>query len=174
MKYSFALLLLFSTNLFAQAEQTINQQLLALFTDDQTERQQGKLNRERDAIRLARTKHMVENGELKHAKDFYHAAIIFQHGNEPGDYKKASELALQAVALDEHFKVAKWLACAAEDRYLHSIGKPQVWGTQFIMTNKWSMDPFDENTKTDEERLAHGVPTLAEIKAYLEQKNTSS
>ncbi|WP_284243268.1 hypothetical protein [Thalassotalea insulae] len=40
------------------------------------------------------------------------------------------ELSLKAAALDPTNKNARWLACAAKDRYLLKMGKPQVWGMQ--------------------------------------------
>ena len=52
-------------------------------------------------------------------------------------------------------------------------GKPQIWGTQYKKDagGRWTMDPIDETARTDEQRRAHRVPTLAEAKQRMEAMN---
>ncbi len=145
-----------------------NPLLLKLFTEDQADRSNNSaLMFNNDVQRLALVKKLIKNEKLRSAEDYYYAAVILQHSQLSADYKKAQTLALKAVDLNPQHKSARWLACAAEDRYLMSIGKAQVWGTQFIGGAVYSLEPFDRYTKTDQERIANNVPTLKEIEQQL-------
>ncbi|HSR67559.1 MAG TPA: hypothetical protein VLU25_06425 [Acidobacteriota bacterium] len=127
-----------------------------------------------DERRRQRVMEMAEEGLIKTAADHYHAAMILQHGNGSEDYKMAHELASEAVRMDPAHKSARWLSCAAEDRWLHSLGKAQIWGTQFRredMDSPWTMEPFDRDAKTDQERIACGVRTLEESMQRLDEMN---
>ena len=47
---------------------------------------------------------------------------------------------------------AKWLSCVSADRYLLSIGKAQIWGTQFILNGngeKVLQQPYRPLKKSD-------------------------
>lgn len=153
------------------ADTEVNQELFQLYKADQNDRSNGDFTWYRDEQRLEKVSELVSSGQLKVADDFYHAAIIFQHGRISENYKKAHELALRAVELNPSFKKAKWLACAAEDRYLHSLGKPQIWGTQFNGVGCITMEPFDRTVKNDLERIANGVPTIVQLEIYLDKTN---
>lgn len=48
--------------------------------------------------------------------DLYHAAMVFQHGDNAGDWRRAHELALRSAELGH--SAARWLAAAAHDRWL--------------------------------------------------------
>jgi tetratricopeptide (TPR) repeat protein len=129
------------------------------------------MNEELEA-RLKRVKEIVEADEVKTADDFYHAAMVLQHGRDPEDYKLAHELSLKAAELDPEHSSARWLAAAAKDRYLQNIGKPQIYGTQFRKVDgTWTLDPIDETAVTDEERAKWGVPPLAKAKERAEAMN---
>ncbi len=117
---------------------------------------------------------MLKNGLVKSAKDHFHAAVIFQHGTSSEDFQTANRLALKAVELDSGYMAAKWLSCASEDRYLRSLGKPQIWGTQFVKlsgNSNWSLAPFDTTVISDEDRIKNGVHTLKEIQKQLDLMN---
>jgi hypothetical protein len=112
-----------------------------------------------DDMRRVRTQALLDAGRLRSADDFYHAAFVFQHGHEPGDYLKAHALAL--VAAGRGKPAATWIAAATLDRYLQSIGQPQVYGTQFH--NKggtWTQGPYQQNLLSDALREASRVPSL--------------
>ena len=109
------ILMLCSCTFFACASE--NQELLKMYENDQSERKNNLYSPSADAKRLKRAKEMLEEGLLKTAGDYYHAAIIFQHGGTPSDYKTAQILATKASKLAPNNKSAKWLARAAEDRY---------------------------------------------------------
>ena len=126
----------------------------------------------RDGARLQRVKEIVEAGEVKTADDYFHAAMVLQHGQDPEDFKLAHELALKASEMDAEHSSARWLAAAAKDRYLQNVGKPQIYGTQFRKVDgTWTLDPIDESAVTDEERARWGVPPLAKAKERAEAMN---
>lgn len=111
-----------------------NAEMTAIFDADQADRQRGpnidwKIVGPADQRRQARTQAMLDAGLLHSGEDYYHAAFVFQHGSEPGDYLKAHALAVIAAARGK--PSAAWIAAATLDRYLQSIGQPQVYGTQF-------------------------------------------
>ena len=160
------------TAIFACASE--NQELREMYESDQFERKNNLYSPSADAKRLNRAKEMLEEGLLTTASDYYHAAIIFQHGGTSIDYKTAQNLATRASKLDPNNKSAKWLACAAEDRYLLSIGKAQIWGTQFRMLKgetEWSLEPFDRTAKTDAQRIQNNVRTLEQTQKRLDEMN---
>jgi len=129
-----------------------------------------------DATRLARVAEIVAAGGLQHTDDYYHAAMVFQHGSTPEDFQKAHAYALKSAELDRHGSRSRWLVCATEDRYLQSIGKPQIWGTQYREDEKdgWTQEPFDRTQRSDAERHANGVPSLAESEAKLEEHRANA
>lgn len=121
---------------------TLATEIQILFEEDQKDREDGLLQRDsellraRDAARYERANKLFEqyrqtpesfSGEMK-----FNLALLFQHGTNSEDYKKAFELA-QAAERDD-FDGAETLVKAAEDRYLLSLGQPQKWGTQSIET----------------------------------------
>jgi uncharacterized protein DUF6624 len=154
-----------------------NAELAELYRADQADRAGGRLDQKgvaRDATRRARLTELLAAGQVKTAQDHFHAAMVFQHGTQPADYERARDLARRAAELDPTLKQAKWLSAAAQDRYLQSVGKPQIYGTQYRCTsasNACSLEPFDRTAVTDEERQALGVPPLAEILKRLEEMN---
>ena len=103
--------------------QTINRELYQLYQEDQGDRQGGFESKdwssisERDTQRRARVKEMLDSGLVKVADDCFHAAMIFQHGDDTTAYLLAYELALKAAELDSTKGSAKWQAAAAKDRY---------------------------------------------------------
>jgi len=156
---------------YGVAQTESNDQLKAAYEEDQIDRKHGSLSLYRDAQRIKLVKTLLEQKKLNSAEDYYRAALIMQHGQESDDYKQAMTLAKKAVLLKPSHKQARWLACAAEDRYLHSIGQPQVWGTQFVGAFEYSLEPFDRHAKTDQERIANHVPPLQEILQQLQAMN---
>jgi hypothetical protein len=145
-----------------------NAELRALFDDDQGDRKGPNLDwavvGPRDEAREQRVNEILAAGGAKTSADYFHAAMVYQHGSTPAQAQRAHELALEAVALDSSNDTAKWLAAASEDRRLMYEKKPQKYGTQFTTSGAgwvlWEVDP----TITDEERAQWNVPTLAEAK----------
>ncbi len=127
----------------------------------------------KDRERLSRVQAMADNGELKATEDYLNAALIFQHGADSAAYRRARELSLMAVKLDSTNRSARWLAAAAMDRYLQSVGQPQIYGTQFRKGDdgKWTLEPMDTTTVTDIEREQWNVPTLAKARERVREMN---
>jgi hypothetical protein len=152
----------------------MNQELRALFVADQAERNDHPAYdtpaywqlRQRDAERRQRVNELMAQGLLTAPEDYFHAALIFQHGETLEDIWQAHELARRAAEMGATTamgsKDSRWLAAAALDRWLMYQGKPQKYGTQFVPDGKryrlWDVDP----TTTDAERAANHVPSLQE------------
>jgi len=121
-------------------------------------------------------RHIVQLAIASHtlttADDDYHAAMVMQHGTTAEDIALARELAAEAMKRDPANWRAAWLYAAATDRWLWRTGKPQIYGTQYKKVDgKWTLEPFDRNAVTDEERLKHRVPPLAERLRFIEKLN---
>jgi hypothetical protein len=154
---------------------TINTELYELYRADQSDRR-GDIDWSvvgpRDEARLQRTRELIDADQLHARDDFVHAAFIFQHGDDPEDFRTAHELALKAVSLDSTYIRARWIAAAAKDRYLLNIGQPQIYGTQFrLVEGVWELSPIDTTAVTDEERERWGVPPLSAARARAKADN---
>jgi hypothetical protein len=162
----------------AEHRARVHPELLQLHDEDQADRAAGSYEQidwskvaPRDRARRQRVDAIVAAGGAKVADDFFHAAMVYQHGDRPEEIQRAHDLALQAVALDPTHDRARWLAAAAEDRRLMYDGKPQKWGTQLKKLDGvwvvWQVDP----TITDAMREAWNVPPLAESQANAARMN---
>jgi tetratricopeptide (TPR) repeat protein len=154
---------------------SINVELYRLFQEDQADRR-GEVEWEevsvRDEERRAAVAKMIEEDQLHAVDDFVHAAFIFQHGADSTAYRAANELAMRAVALDSTSVGARWIAAASMDRYLQSVGRPQIYGTQLLMRNgKWTLEPYDTTVVSDAERARWGVPPLSRQRAWEAEMN---
>ena len=159
--------------------ETMNAELFFLMKDDQLDRRTADSAgwdsvAKRDAQRLVRVKQLLQDSALRVSQDYFNAALIAQHGTDSSDYLLAHQLARKAVDLDSANLSAKWLSCAAYDRYLHSSGKPQIYGTQFRFdqtSGQWTLEPLDAAAATDEERAYWNVPPLSEARERCVQMN---
>jgi hypothetical protein len=126
---------------------------------------------ERDEQRLKRTREIYYSGGLKTARDYYDASLLFQHSSVPDDYLLAHILSV--VAISKGSKDARWLSAAALDRYLQSIKRKQVFGTQYFKNDKqaYIFDEYDQDLLTDAIRKALDVPVKAEQQRDLEKMN---
>jgi hypothetical protein len=114
-----------------------------------------------DEARRTRTAQLINDDALSTANDFYRAAFIYQHGGETSSYLVAHTLAVAAAARG-HQK-AGWISAATLDRYLQSIGQPQIYGTQTSIPSggEPTKEPYDRNLIPDSLRTLLGVPSLA-------------
>ncbi len=132
---------------------------------------------------------MLEKGQVRTAEDLHDAALLFQHGESANDYLLAHILAVEAVIKGDD--KSKFLAAATLDRYLQSINKPQVFGTQYApMTpvqpatsagnvgvfkgRVWTHMPFDEQVLPNAVRHDYCVPDLEQQKKNLATLNAGS
>jgi hypothetical protein len=158
-----------ATHLTHRKAKTMNKELHSLYEQDQADRhdfeqldhEQHQQILQRDRQRRQRVEEIIESVGLEAPEDYFHAAMVFQHGETLDDYWRAHELAKKGAELGH--PTSRWLAAAAYDRWLMNQGKPQKYGTQYTSRGDepyrlWDVDP----TTTDEERAAWNVPPLAE------------
>ncbi|MDQ0248567.1 hypothetical protein J2W22_000614 [Sphingomonas kyeonggiensis] len=150
-----------------EQDRTTNAEMTAIFDADQAAREHPAsidwtVLDAADRERRTRTQTLLDGGKLDSADDFYHAAYVFQHGDDPEDFLKAHALAIVAVARGR--QDATWIAAATLDRYLQRIGQPQIYGTQFTHPpkQKWTQEPYRRDLLSDALRKASGVPPLAD------------
>lgn len=158
-----------------------NPALQALMEQDQAARSGGTIDwkkvTEEDTVRRAEVMKLVASGALMTADDYFNAALIFQHGQQPEDIRMAFSLSTIAIKLDPENKRARWLSAASWDRILMQLDKPQWYGTQFRKAHapgsKFELYKLDETAVTDEDRKVLNVPTLDEAKARVKSMNAS-
>lgn len=152
----------------------VNPQLLQLAIQDQSDRGNdlfsGKQLKtppnlnvpKRDAQRQAKVRELLAEGKVNTGRDYYFAALIFQHSETSENLLLAHILAVASIAKGD--KSGGWLSAATLDRYLWSIKHPQVFGTQYQIgtDNKETMEPYDRNAISDKIRAVWGVNSLAE------------
>jgi hypothetical protein len=153
-----------------------NRELSAIAAADQSDRQTQPIDwksmAEHDQDRRKHVEEILAAGGARTTTDYCNAALVMQHGADSASYRKAYELAVCGVEIDQMRGGCKGLAAAALDRYLQSIGKPQIYGTQLHRVNGiWTLDPIDETALTDEERAKWNVPPLAEMKRRVAEAN---
>jgi hypothetical protein len=150
-------------------------EMAAIYEADQKPRQDPHLSPAQlaaitrdDVGRRARTARLLADGALHTGIDFEKAAFIFQHGETPDDFLLAHSLA--TIALAKGNRGATWIAAATLDRYLHSIERPQIYGTQFRnqAAAPITQEPFNRTLISDELRRQLGVPALAAQQQQLE------
>ena len=126
---------------------------------------------QRDAIRLKRAKEIYQSGGLVTGSDYFDAALIFQHGSAPDDYLLAHVLCTVAVVKGD--TDAPWLSAATLDRYLQSIQRKQIFGTQYDgdETKGYTYEPYDDSLLTDSVRKAVQLPTREEQQKDLQNLN---
>ena len=121
----------------------------------------------RDRVRLMRVKELFAANRLHTANDFYHAAMVLQHGEAPEDFLLAHEFCVVAMRKGKNDVESAWLAAAAEDRFLMNIGRPQRFGTQYRSEGAGPLRLYTVGDGvTDELRRLMGVPSLAEARAH--------
>ncbi|MEI7583371.1 tetratricopeptide repeat protein [Runella sp.] len=159
--------LLFSVASFAQKPD--NAELKKMYDEDQKARMASTIDwvqlSKNDSIRQKRVYELIHSGQLITGKDYYHSAMIFQHGTDTTASAMAVKLMKRAIDLDS--TVNKWLLAAAIDRDLMRRDKPQIYGTQYIKMGqdaKWERYKIDSTQVTDIEREYYDVETLAEEK----------
>jgi hypothetical protein len=135
----------------------------------------------RDEEREKAVRELIKKGKLQTGEDYYHAAMILQHGTGPEDHLLAHDLCVIAISKGEG--KAKWLAAASLDRFLIGIGRSQRYGTQFRSDRSFNpprLAPID-NEVPDSLRVEMDVQTLKEarkaeeqmIKSFNERRNSN-
>lgn len=142
-----------------------NAQLSALFAEDQSDTVtfRGAQAFLASQARRSIAQRLIAEGLAYTANDYFHAAMLLQHGEKLEHWEQARQLALKAVELGH--PRARYMAAAALDRWLMRQGKPQKYGTNsWPDKNGWRVWDYDPTT-TDEERAEWDVPPLGELLA---------
>lgn len=122
----------------------------------------------RDAERRQQTRRLLGEGRLHTGTDFMEAALVFQHGGGD-DFLLAHTLAV--IATKKGNPDGPWTAAATLDRYLQSIGRKQIYGTQMSTSvNGWTREPYDRDLISDALRGELHVPDLATQAQLLEKR----
>ena len=126
----------------------------------------------RDRARLSRVKSLFSEDRLKTANDYYHAAMILQHGDAPEDYLLAHEFCVVAITKGKNDRETRWLAASSEDRFLMNIGRLQRFATQFHSEGDGPIKLYPVDTAvTDNLRRLMGAHSLAEARAHEAELN---
>lgn len=114
----------------------------------------------RALARRERLRTLLGQDQLRTAREYYHAAMMMQSGDEPDDFLTAHDLAVAAIGKGD----ARAARVAAEslDRFLMRTGRLQRYATQIEMVNRNPprIYPFDPAIP-DFLRVQYGAPTLA-------------
>jgi hypothetical protein len=148
-----------------------NEELKRLHDEDQSDRTPTDVDwaivSPRDKARLSRVKELYLQNRLQTASDYYHAAMILQHGDAPEDFLLAHEFCVLAIIKGKNDKETRLLAAGSEDRFLMNIGRPQRFGTQFHSKDNGPFLLYTvDSGVTDETRRDMGVHSLAEARAH--------
>jgi len=127
----------------------------------------GAAIRKNDDERDGEVRRMLNEGSIRTGTDFYRAALVYQHSGTPEGFLLAHVLA--TVALSKGNQSALWLSASSLDRYLITIGKKQLFGTQFHGVPKpdtskdyeYVQDPIEPNLLNDVLRAQLCVSPLA-------------
>ncbi len=151
-----------------------NERLSEIFKEDQAVRQNRPVDWPKvalmDKAHQEEVLNLLKTGKVRTSNDFYHAAMVMQHGDNLEDYQLAFSLSRLSATLDSCNKSAKWLSADSWDRALKSKDLPQWYGTQYFSSGldaPVQLYKVDESVVTDEERAALNVPSLQEAKERL-------
>jgi len=157
-----------------------NVELEQLYISDQSARQAQSINwdelNEDDAARRQQVLSILRAGGIQTAKDYFHAAMIFQHGNSAEDIRLAHSFATIAASLDPNLANVNWLKAATWDRLLLNYDQPQWFGTQFVRDDHGNLSLYkmQPDVITDEQRAAWSVPRVSESLRMLEERNNTN
>lgn len=154
-----------------------NSELTQIYNEDQRVRQPKPLGPDEpnitrtDADRLVMVKRMIAENQIQTTEDYRHAAFIVQHSHDSSDYLLAHTLAI--ICASEGDKSCAWLSAATLDRFLQSIERPQIYGTQYVGSpnDLVTQQPYDDTLVPDTLRKRLGVPSIDAQKKQLNSLN---
>ncbi len=148
---------------------TDNAELALIYKADQADRLPGTAPADwhdmekNDLARQARVRELLDSGAVKTGKDYYHAAMVYQHAEGADGVQVAHELAMIGACLGD--KNSRWLAAASYDRMLMNLDRPQRFGTQYRSDENGVMKLYRcSEGVSDAMRSALNVPSLAKAK----------
>ena len=166
---------------YPKLQQAASNLLSKLEASDQREREKPNLTKndwltmnKNDLKRRIQVSELFAEGCFKSAADYYNAAMIFQHGDAPDQYYQAFIWAKRSAELGNF--AGKHMSFLAVDRYLVSVGKKQLFGSQYYakkINTCFCMQPV-EKSFSDKLRKEYAGATLKEhydLMASINQKN---
>lgn len=144
-------------------------ELAALFKADQADRAPGTAPADwhemekNDLTRQARVRELLDSGAVVTGRDYFHAAMVYQHAQGADGVQVAHELAMIGACLGD--KSSRWLAAASYDRMLMNLDRPQRFGTQYRSDEHGVTRLYQySGGVTDAMRAALNVPSLQKAK----------
>ena len=156
-------------------EITDNSELLKMYNEDQAARTADnidwKIVSKNDSLRRVRVYELLDSNKVRTSLDYYHIAMVFQHGMDTLSSAMAVKMMRKRIELDS--TASKWLLAAAIDRDLMRRGEPQIYGTQYrkLMNSPWELYKTDTTKITDKQRIEYGVETLAQQREKVKMMN---
>ena len=116
---------------------------------------------------------LLAAGALTTSADYFHAAVVFQHGATEENIALAHSLATIATRIVPTHPYARFLTAASWDRLMKRKNRPQWYGTQYLKgpSGQWELYRVDEGAVTDAERERLGVPSLAASRERIRKMN---
>ena len=153
-----------------------NSEMRRIYDEDQRGRQNNaqiaaetETVTRQDEERRSQTRKLCPTDSCIPPRTSRRAAFIFQHGSKPDDFLLAHALAMVAAAKGD--EDALWIGTATLDRYLHSTGKSQIFGTQIKekADHTATLEPYNRSLVADVLRRELGVQPLAVQQELLQQ-----
>ena len=114
-------------------------ELCRLADEDQKDRSGESIDwartQPRDAQRRQTVLALLRAASPKTPGDYFHAALVMQHGETWEDYAAAHLLSTRALQLAPADSNVQRMVAATWDRMMHSLGKKQWFGTNTFTTN---------------------------------------
>jgi tetratricopeptide (TPR) repeat protein len=163
-----------SKNGLAQEKIADNPELIEIFKSDQSDRTnhiEWNIVQKNDSLREARVYELLDSNKVRTSEDYNNAALIFHHGEDSIAYRMAVKLLKKSIELDS--TRSKWLLARVIDRYLLSVNKPQIYGTQYKRLEDKTLvrEEIDTTKVSDAERIECDVETLAQQREKVKQLN---
>lgn len=119
-------------------------ELCRLAADDQKDREapiDWARTTPRDAQRRETVLALLKKAELKTSGDYFHAALVMQHGETWEDFAAAHLLATRALQLSPADPNVQRMVAASWDRMMHSMGHKQWFGTNTFTNAQGVAEP---------------------------------
>ena len=112
----------------------------------------------RDTVRRARVEALMKQGVAQVAADYFHAAIVLQHGRDTSATLLAHTSSRRAVELDSTHMGAMSLIASSWDQLQYGRGRPQWYGTLIIggLREPARLYDIDTTKVTDAQRKRMG------------------
>jgi hypothetical protein len=155
-----------------------NPRLSAMLEEDQSDRvswSQKKIDSAtivaRDESRRFEVRRMLAAAQMRTARDYYCAAVIFHHGQTSDDYRLATSLAWISMTLEPTVKDYAYMAASTWDRFMVKQGRPQWYGTKCRhepdQSGKDQLLPVDETAVTDSDRARFDLKPLEVMRTHI-------